>query len=146
MCLVFSMAPDADAVVGILLGNLASFHNQITHSLGFGFALCAVFLPVNRMMLPGWSARGVFALTATCFGMHLALDWMTYGRGVMLLWPVSGVRFKAPFEVFHGLRWSDGVYSARHVDTLINELTVLLVLGLCAGLIRVFRKTKNLKY
>lgn len=132
VCLGFSMAPDTDAVIGILLERLALFHNQFTHSLGFGVALCAACLPLTRLMLPGWSTRRAFLLTMACFGLHLLLDWMTYGRGVMLLWPFSDTRFQSPVQVFHGLRWSDGVFSASHIDTLVNETGVIALVALLA--------------
>jgi inner membrane protein len=143
VCLGFSMAPDADAVLGILQGSLAVFHNQFSHSLGFGIVLCAACLPLTRRMLPGWNVRGVFTLTIVCFGTHLLFDWMTYGRGVMLMWPFSSARFQSPVQVFHGLRWSEGVFSSTHLDTLINESSVIACVALAAWGLRLFLKQKQ---
>ena len=139
VCLVFSMAPDMDAVAGIVLDNMASCHNQITHSLCFGLIFCAAVLPVTRKMLPGWSAGGVFTLTGACYGLHILLDWMTHGRGVMLLWPFSNMRFHAPMELFCGLRWSEGISSSRHVDTLVNEMTVIFCVAAIIVALRFLR-------
>lgn len=123
------MAPDIDAVAGILLNNMASYHNQITHSPCFGFLVCMAFLPLTRKILPGWSNGGALALTGSCYGLHILLDWMTHGRGVMLLWPFSSVRCHAPVVLFHGLRWSEGIFSSSHVDMLVNEMTVILAIA-----------------
>jgi len=127
VCLFFSIAPDLDAVIGIVMNDMPAYHNQASHSLLFGLVACVLFLPVTCKLLPEWRVGHVLLLSFTCYSLHLVLDWMTYGRGVKLFWPVLHERFRAPFELFHGVRWSEGVISASHVDTVINECGILLV-------------------
>lgn len=127
VCLLFSMAPDFDVAIGILMNDMPSYHNQASHSIFFGLGACVLLLPLTRKALPEWGAGKAYALSAGCYCLHLALDWMTYGRGVKLCWPFLDDRFRAPFELFRGVRWSEGVISASHVDTVMNELAVLMV-------------------
>jgi hypothetical protein len=70
-----------------------------------------------------------FGLVLLCYQLHIVLDFFTVGRGVMLFWPLSVVRFSSPIKLFYGLHWSEGFISIQHIWTLLNELgfTVLLV-------------------
>jgi len=126
VCLFFSMAPDLDAVIGVLMNNMPDYHNQASHSLVFGLVMSAILLPLTRRLLPDWRTGHVWALSFGCYSLHLLLDWMTFGRGIKILWPFQHERFRAPFELFHGVRWSEGVMTASHFDTLANECVILL--------------------
>jgi len=130
VCLACSMLPDLDAVPGILLNRMADFHNNISHSPAFGLAACLLLSPVLMRLLPGWRWQPVMALSCGSYLLHVAFDWMTYGRGVMLGWPLTDERFHAPFNVFRGVRWSEGLISPEHLPTLANEVGVMLLLAL----------------
>jgi hypothetical protein len=55
------------------------------------------------------------------------MDFLTYGRGVMALWPLRSDRFLSPVTAFYGLHWSDHVVSIRHSVTLVTELAFALL-------------------
>ena len=82
-----SILPDMDAAVGILLGDLGRYHNHMMGSPAFGF-LAAVCVGTI-----GWWRRAEFrfwfTLALACYLIHIVLDYLTVGRGVMLLWPCS---------------------------------------------------------
>ncbi|NIV75262.1 MAG: hypothetical protein GWN37_10615, partial [Gammaproteobacteria bacterium] len=49
------------------------------------------------------AAPRAFLLTLVCYELHVLLDYLTVGRGVMLLWPLSAERFAPPIYLFYGL-------------------------------------------
>ena len=116
-----SLLPDLDSVVGVLAGDFGRFHNNLTHSLLVGAAVALLFGAVMRAVRGGgfWFWFGV-ALAA--YELHVLMDWTTYGRGVMALWPLTSARFQAPVFLFYGLHWSQGWLSVRHLWTLATEL------------------------
>lgn len=126
-CLFFSMAPDLDVLAGILAGDFAAYHNQITHSIFFGLGFCLLALPVLKWIFGGISGGRLLAFAYGFYVLHLILDWMTYGRGLMLFWPFTSRRFISPWLPFRGVRWSEGVFSMEHLLTLANEVAILLV-------------------
>lgn len=63
-----------------------------------------------------------FAIALICYAMHVIMDSATQSRGVMVAWPVSDQRYLLPFAIFYGLRWTDGVFSLRHLWTVFTEL------------------------
>lgn len=121
VCILFSIMPDFDLLAGFLMRDIGTYHNQFTHSPGFGLMACLVLTPVMRKFLPGLRVGQVFALIALCYGLHIVMDFMTYGRGLKLLWPFSEDRFRSPVLLFYGVRWSDGLFTAKHFITLANE-------------------------
>jgi membrane-bound metal-dependent hydrolase YbcI (DUF457 family) len=139
-CLFFSMAPDLDAVLGVITGDMAGYHNQISHSLFFGLLLCALLTPVCMVFLRWAQAGRVFLLIYGSYALHLALDWLTYGRGLMLFWPITERRFISPLQPFIGVRWSEGVFHHGHLFTLANEAAVLALGALLYLLIRQLRR------
>jgi inner membrane protein len=147
LAVVVSMLPDLDAVLGAITGDLARFHNNGTHSLivGAGVALLAA-------VLLSWRKRSHFLawfwMIFASYGMHTVLDFFTYGgRGVMLFWPLSPVRFDSPFKLFYGVRWSEGWISTHHLWTIVSEfgfvLLVFLVLWLTEKLKEKIQGTKT---
>lgn len=130
ICLLFSMLPDIDAVPGAVTGEMGRYHNQWTHSLpwalGLSTLLAATAYALKRKAFPGW-----FTLLFTCYSIHIAMDYFTYGRGVRLLWPLSDTRFKSNPSFFGGLHWSDGLFSTNHIWTAIEELSfgVIIIAG-----------------
>lgn len=129
--IALSLLPDLDGVAGLLMGDFGRFHNNAIHSLGFGLLAALILAGVvwwrKRSRLLTW-----FMVALLCFEMHVLMDYVTIGRGVMLFWPFTSARFGSPLILFYGLHWSDGLVSLRHVWTLATELaftlTVLLTL------------------
>jgi membrane-bound metal-dependent hydrolase YbcI (DUF457 family) len=124
-----SILPDLDAIAGFLLNDMAGFHNNGTHSLLIGL-LVALLVAGTAW----WREKeGFFRWLVIAFAgyaMHVLMDAVTFdSRGVMLFWPLSQERFLAPFSLFYGVRWSDGLFSVAHLVTLATELvfTVLVV-------------------
>ncbi|WP_028572942.1 metal-dependent hydrolase [Desulfonatronum lacustre] len=127
--LFFSLAPDMDAIPGFLAGNMALYHNQITHSLFFGVVAClltsGVFWLFFRRFLDWWSYRRIASLALVSYGLHLVMDAATHGPGVKLLWPFTDERFSAPVAIFYGVRHSDGLFSLHHLITIGTELAII---------------------
>jgi hypothetical protein len=117
----FSLLPDFDSLIGILVGDMARYHNNETHSLIVGFLLAlaiggAVWLK-TRLNFLEW-----FLIIFLCYNMHVISDFFTYDtRGVMLFWPLSVERYASPIDLFYGVRWSDGWISVHHLWTLGTE-------------------------
>lgn len=122
-----SILPDLDAGVGIVLGNMARYHNNFAGTPGFGLAVALAFGTVAWMFCRS-AFRPTFLLTFLLYGLHVFMDFFTVGRGVMVFWPISSERIQPPFHLFYGLRWSDGIFSERHLITLVTELGFVLVL------------------
>jgi membrane-bound metal-dependent hydrolase YbcI (DUF457 family) len=125
---VFSLLPDIDSVVGLLMGDLGRFHNNATHSLFVGSCLALAFAGLmwwRRRQFTYW-----FAIAFISYGLHLLMDMATIGRGIMLFWPLTEARYLAPVTLFYGLHWSDGWISIRHLWTVLTELvfTIIVVL------------------
>ncbi len=125
-CLFFTMLPDADVALGLLHNDLSAFHNQWTHSLCFVLAASLVFAWLGRYWLTGWSFRRIWLLLLLLLGSHVVLDWLTWGRGLKLLWPFSDHRFAAPWPLFYGVRHSERLCSASHWITLGSECVTLV--------------------
>jgi inner membrane protein len=118
--LAFSMLPDLDAVLGILVGDLGRFHNQGLHSLLVG-CLIAIVVGIVARVSGRRDALAWSLLALAGFSAHVMMDFFTRGRGVMLFWPLTDERFLSPFSLFYGLRWSHGLVSASHLWTIFTE-------------------------
>jgi len=122
-----SLLPDADAVAGVLLGDMGRYHNNFMGSPLFG-VLAAVIVAGALRLLAGAPFGFWFGLGLLCYELHVLMDYLTVGRGVMLLWPLSAERFSPPVNLFYGLHWSEGLLSRRHLWTLLTELAFAFVL------------------
>ena len=134
-----SFLPDVDSALGLLTGEFARYHNNVSHSLAAG-ALAA--LAVGGLI---WLRRRSgfgrwFALALASYWLHIAMDYFTSGRGVMALWPFSADRDAAPVSLFVGLHWSDGLLSVMHVWMLASELAFVVAV---AVLLRLLLRTKG---
>jgi hypothetical protein len=126
-CVGLSLLPDLDAALGIALGNLGRYHNNFAGSPAFG-ALVALVVAGGVMLVRRAWARQALILTFVCYEVHVLMDFLTVGRGVMLLWPLSTERFAPPFHLFFGLRWSHGLASTLHLVTIVTELLFAIAL------------------
>jgi inner membrane protein len=116
-----SLVPDVDSIFGLAMGDLGRYHNNGTHSLVVGLVIALLFaLAIRWRFRHSFGTWFVIALLA--YETHIIMDFFTIGRGVMLFWPFSYVRYSSPVLVFYGLHWSDGVFSLRHLWTLFTEL------------------------
>jgi len=128
--IVFAMLPDFDALLGLLVGNIGRYHNNGTHSLVVGLA---VSLLIAGIMGLGKKSRFLpwFLLLLISYESHVILDYFTNGsRGVMLFWPITAERFNPPIGLFHGVRWSAGIYTSEHLLTVASESLMVLVIFL----------------
>lgn len=141
---VLSLLPDFDAVPGILMGNLGRFHNNGSHSFFVGITIALLGALIMRWV-KGEKYQYWFLLIFSCYGLHIVMDFFTYGRGVMVFWPLSTKRYLSPILLFYGLHWSDGIFSIKHFWTLLNEtgFVLLVLLGLRgAGILRKKKRSR----
>lgn len=124
----FSVAPDLDAVMGIITGDLGKYHNQQSHSLLFGLGVTLLLAAVLAKLFKAVPFRRWVLLMTTGYLTHIIMDWFCYGRGVKLLWPLTNHRFQAPLEIFGGFHWSQGWWHPRHLYTAAEELLFGLLL------------------
>lgn len=136
-----SLLPDVDAVVGLLLGDMGRYHNQMMCTPLFAL----IFSIVTG--LAGWHWRGAFRpwfiLAFSCYLLHITLDFFTHGRGIMLLWPLSEERFRPPFTIFYGVHWSDGLFSSRHIWTALTEIATFAAVWLLLALYVYLRERRT---
>lgn len=116
-----SLLPDVDSILGLITGNFGRYHNNLTHSLFVGLVIAGIIGSIAAITR-GYRFADGFLLTLVCYSLHVVMDFFTYGRGVMALWPFSAERFASPIPIFYGLHWSQGVVSARHLVTLATEM------------------------
>jgi len=128
--LFFSMMPDLDAVLGILMGDMGAYHNQGSHSLLTALVASVLIMEVLRRRFKTGTRLQWALVVALPVYMHIFMDVFTHGRGIMLLWPITSYRFPAPFEFFGGLSWSEGLWYRGHLLTAAEELRFALVLAL----------------
>lgn len=63
----------------------------------------------------------------------------------MLFWPLSLERFESPVKIFYGVRWSEGVMSPIHFNTIINEVVFVLLVGIIFLIVEKRRTITNNK-
>jgi membrane-bound metal-dependent hydrolase YbcI (DUF457 family) len=130
-CFFFSFAPDLDIIPGILWNDFSSFHNQWTHSIVWCLFFCLIASSCLHHLLKKPGLFTTLCIACSASGIHLLMDWATYGRGVMLFWPFSQERYIMQPSVFVGVRWSEGFFSRSHLMTLLNEF--LVIATVCAA-------------
>ncbi len=130
-----SLLPDLDAIPGILSGDMARFHNNITHSLVVGLAVALIGASV--LYFPFKSSWIVwFGLVLLSYELHIIMDFFTGERGSMLFWPFTAERFSAPVKLFTGVKWGLGLFSPWHLWTLFTEGLFFMLIWLVYRLIR----------
>lgn len=128
VAILLSLLPDLPTALGLLNGDLAAFHNLQEHSLAAAVvaSILVGFIAsrATRSHGPAW-----FGLSLLCYGLHVGMDYLTVGRGVMALWPFTDARLGAPVRLFYGLHWSEGWLSWRHVWTIVTEALAVGVIA-----------------
>jgi hypothetical protein len=124
-----SLLPDLDILIGLPLGDPGRFHNLQMSSLFAGMVLALLVGIIARMLGAGFLRWSLFAVA--CYSLHLIMDSLTGGDGVMLFWPFSDAPIASPIRLFFGLQWSSGLWSWEHLLTLLSEslFAGLVVLG-----------------
>jgi inner membrane protein len=129
-----SSAPDLDVLafpLGIPYGATLG-HRGATHSLIFaGLSGCALGLAARRWNL---SAVRVALTVSLVIATHGILDTFTNGgRGVALLWPLTGERFFAPWRPIPVSPLAWGIFSRRGFDVMSYECLLFLPLFVIAA-------------
>jgi hypothetical protein len=141
-CVAFSLLPDADFLPAVLAGTGKGFHNYYSHSLLIGLLLAAVISGAIRISGRA-GARTWFYIILAGYSSHVIMDAFTWGRGVMIFWPVTTWRLYSPVLLFHGLRWSQGWVSREHLVTLFNEMIFVLLIILSAHILTRFMRNRQ---
>jgi hypothetical protein len=124
--LAFSLLPDLDSVAGLIGQNFAHYHNNVSHSVGFMIGAGVLAGTLFHRRQEGFFRWYLVGLMS--YGFHLALDYWSTRRGILLLWPFSNRRFTSPKRLFYGLKWGRGIKSATHIWTAFTELIFGLML------------------
>ncbi|MEM8783607.1 MAG: metal-dependent hydrolase [Planctomycetota bacterium] len=139
------LAPDLDLLLGVIAGyGLRPLHGGPTHTLLLAPVFAVLWMFVGRAVTRHtWTYRNLFTLAAAAYAAHVALDFVTPGRGVALLWPlpmggepwfsVNAARFGSPIPLFVGVEHSNWRDLHHHGLTVVNELG-FAALMLAAGL------------
>jgi inner membrane protein len=139
LCIIMANAPDLDFLPGILAGSPASYHQGITHSVGFALLVSLGAAAVYRVW--GQSFPLIFTIAFFAYLSHLAIDFFgPDGRlpyGEPLFWPISDRYFISPIPVFSGVHhvpstygstqeWIRGILSAHNIRAIVLESVLIL--------------------
>ncbi len=114
-------APDVDFLL-MYLGWVDS-HGTLTHSLTAAVCFSLVYGAFCRWLFGRVFSYAWFtAVVFICYSTHLIMDIFTYGRGVLLFWPVLNERIHSPVPLFYGARHSELFAFDKHLITLTTEL------------------------
>jgi inner membrane protein len=119
--ITLSFLPDFDFFVGFLLGDFDRFHNSFSNSLLVGLFVALLIGLVVRIRYPA-KYKFWLLLVLLAYELHVIMDYLGIGRGVMLFWPVSSERYLSPVKLFYGLHRSEGLISIRHLWTFLTEM------------------------
>jgi len=136
-----SLLPDLDVIPAMIFGDLQRYHNNFSHSFVFAIpvalVVAGVFDKVYHSNFWLW-----FVICSISYDLHVFMDVLTGGRGVMMFWPLIETRFAAPIEIFIGLKWEEGWFSLWHLWTILTESLFGLVVLLAT---HYFDKRRNRK-
>ena len=132
--LVLSLVPDLDVIPGLLVDDLHGIHNSLTNSILVGVVV-AIAIGGVMWFLGRIAARDWFLVALISYWLHIAMDYFTSERGVILFWPITSKRFIAPVQLFYGFHYSEGFISIHHLWTVVTELAFALALLLGISLI-----------
>lgn len=126
-----SCLPDIDLIPGILIGYPFIYHHQLTHSLLFAFIIGLL-----------WSflfyKQGYIYSFFIAFGLicsHIFLDMMNTrtvgapGKGIMIFYPFSDLRFAFPWGFFTGVGLKDSwnIFSVKAFNEYIKEVIIFSI-------------------
>lgn len=129
----FSLAPDLDFIAGWLAHDVHAFHNNLSHSFLFGLVSCLFLATAGHLAWPRLRLLPLWGFTFACYASHILIDFVTYGRGIMLFWPFLPDRFSSPLLLFRGVAWDEGLRTTAHVWTLAQD-ALFAVLVVSAGI------------
>ena len=130
--------PDADFLVGFVVGQPGAFHRGLSHTLLAALVFGAALAALTRWRLrERWLPASV--VFACVYGSHLLLDALTVDErgpaGAQFFWPFSGAYYIAPFTIFteiiidgsSRLGFLASVFAWPTVVVLARELAIALV-------------------
>jgi inner membrane protein len=124
---VIANLPDVDFIPGYLVGEPRAFHWGATHSLMAALVAATVAGVVAQRL--GQSFRLFFALTATAYASHIAMDLLlgpgAHSVGLQVLWPFSLERFMAPWQVF--LMFPSSIHETGPIGALFSRGVLPLI-------------------
>lgn len=134
IAIALSFLPDFDFAPGILIGDYDAFHNSYSNSIIVGLLLALLVGLVARISR---RPQPFFWLLITflAYELHVLMDYFGAGRGAMLFWPITDERYVSPVKLFYGLHRSDGLWSIRHLWTVLTEAIFAVALIVLANLL-----------
>lgn len=136
MGMFFSIAPDLDCISFILgIPYESDFgHRGLAHSIFFAACLAALGAQTVFRDMRAKAFWFLFVSTAS----HGLLDTLTDGgHGIALLWPFSGERIFAPFQVVKVSPIGKGFFSMSGIAVILSEmLWIWLPCALLTALMR----------
>lgn len=115
-----SLLPDLDIAPAIIFRDMVAYHNNFSHSLivalPVSLVIAGIFYALYRADFWLW-----FVICLVSYGLHVVMDSLTMGRGVMMFWPLTQDRFASPVKLFYGLKWGFGWFSLWHLWTVLSE-------------------------
>ena len=134
-----SLLPDLDVIPAILFEDMHRFHNNLSHSafvaIPVSLLVAGNFHRIYRSNFWLW-----FLICMISYDLHIVMDALTADRGVMMLWPLTDVRFASPVKIFYGLQWGLGWFNISHLWTFLTESLFVIVIAAAANY---FEKRKN---
>ncbi|MEM7577158.1 MAG: metal-dependent hydrolase [Planctomycetota bacterium] len=150
------LAPDLDLLLGLLTGQgLRPLHGGPTHSLLLAPLFGLIWMIPGRVMTQSlFRYRTLFGWAAAAYASHVALDFVTPGRGIGVLWPLpigdqpgfslNAHRVGSPIPLFVGVDHSNWRNVGHHALTLVTELAfAVLMLGIGRALARSQAQTNS---
>jgi inner membrane protein len=122
--------PDADFLVGFVLGSPGTFHRGVSHTV-----LAALVFGAAAATLTRWRWRDRWApaaaLLAVVYASHLLVDALTVDvrgpAGAQFFWPLSSAYYIAPVTIFHEIL-IDGSNRAAFVRSVVGWPAVAVLL------------------
>lgn len=133
MMLVALLAADVDFALKLLPDAPLNDHGTVVHSLLAAVVAGLLFAAVGRWLVRLPMSLWTLAMAGgLAYASHLAMDAMTRGRGIMLLWPFTEQRYSTPVWIFFGAEHSQLLAWRLHLITLSTELVFALLVWLVA--------------
>ncbi len=121
--MLFSLVlPDVDFALRAMWPGVAAFeHGMVMHSFAVAAVYGLFFAGLLRMVwrLP---LLLMWCVGTGCYTVHIVMDMLTRGRGVMAFWPVFEGRIASPMPLFYGANHSRPWAIGLHMITLVTEL------------------------